>query len=191
MEIDFEGFKKLCRVEPGEEGDIDGAEWAPWIRIKPDGVYLKLPSDDEIKGFPELLKAMDLPEDLDEDAKNGKAPILSFPASAIAFERFLEAYSLYGCVDPFDYVEWQTKQYQQSGMLKDQPLQVQAIIDEIERQGHNPRDVLASEKYGWAKGAVRDAMRSKSTPFRGAEAFEPKGTFNKAWQRARDRFKDE
>lgn len=181
MEIDYEDFKELCRVEDGEEGDIDGAEWAPWIRIKLDGVYLKLPSDGYIESFPELLIAMELPEDIEEDAKQGKAPILPFPASVRAFQQFLENYGLYGCVDPFDFAEWQTKMNQRG--LRDASsgyAQEQAILTELQKQGHEPRLLIRKSGKADVKSEVRIALLKRPS------IFTP-DSFKHAWDRLRQK----
>ncbi|MCF7995187.1 MAG: hypothetical protein K9L32_00350 [Chromatiaceae bacterium] len=181
MEIDYEDFKRLCRVRDGEEGDTDGAEWAPWIRINTVGVYLKLPSDRYIESFPELLMAMDLPEDINEDAKHGKAPILSFPASVRAFQQFLEDFGLYGCVDPFDFVEWQAEKNQRA--LRDVSSgysQEQAILAELQKQGHEPKLLIRKSGKADVKSEVRMAL------LKSPSIFTP-DSFKHAWDRLRQK----
>lgn len=170
MKIHLEDFKRLCRVEDGEE---DGA-WTPWLSVREDGVYLKIPDESYFETFPELRIAYEFP------ASDPSQPVLKWGCSVEDFERFLEDYSVYGCVDPFDLLQWLQDQKSQKTGLKKQSQQDDAILAAISRKGIDPMRFPPQPKgRPGTKSEIGKEMLSDRS------LFQSMGVFNKAWDRLR------
>jgi hypothetical protein len=196
MDIGYDDFIRLCRVIPDMGAGVSEATrdkairdaldggWAPWIKIQPDGAYFRPPEgerDDEAWSEQELAQLYDCP------ITDPDAPALPFPCTIEQLEDFLEQYGLYGCVDPFDLLQWQREQQSRSLDLNKQARQEQAILVALSGEGIHPQSAPKNPpgKPG-IKSKIKQALVAEGN------LFQSVGAFDKAWERLRSdgRLKD-
>jgi hypothetical protein len=93
IQISYSDFVMLCQVH-------DPAKWAPWLSIKPEGVWIMPPPDDVQLAPTERSQWHEHPE------KDLTKPLVTFPCSLLQLQAFLEQSGVYGCIDPFDMAEF-------------------------------------------------------------------------------------
>ena len=186
MDIDYEDFIRLCRVIPEMNAELPesmkasiteaalNGGWAPWITIRRDGVYFRPPERQNGLGDAEIAAIYDCP------ITDPETPALRFPCSFEKFEKFLEEYSLYPSVDPFDMLQWQREQQSRSLDLNKQARQEQAILTALSGEGIDPQSLPKNPR---GKPGIK--RKIKQSLLGEGKLFGSAMTFDKAWERLR------
>ena len=129
--VRYEDFKRLLRVPDGEE---DG-EWTPWLSVREDGVYLKLPEESALLTTAELMAAFDFLEDVDFARVKRNPKVLAFRCDLSDLEAFVEGYGLSGAINAFDLADWLLGDKPASERQDDLAIELELIYDQIQREG--------------------------------------------------------
>ncbi len=103
MELGYADFVLLCRVE-------NPADWADWLELRHDGVYIKEPCSGITFAERAVLSR--------HPSGDLSKPALKFPCALAEFQRFLEDQDIYGAVDAFDMADWVRSKLETDYQLK-------------------------------------------------------------------------
>ncbi|MCM8625502.1 hypothetical protein [Accumulibacter sp.] len=91
MNIGYADFRLLCGVD-------DAEEWVPWMSVRGDGVYVKVPPAGLLASEAAALSA--------HPTGNLSEPALRFPCTLSELQVFLEESADFDCIDAFVMAKW-------------------------------------------------------------------------------------
>uniref|UniRef100_C6E2B7 Uncharacterized protein n=1 Tax=Geobacter sp. (strain M21) TaxID=443144 RepID=C6E2B7_GEOSM len=92
VKVGFADFMALCNID-------DRENWCGYS-VKPDGIYVVVPEDNDYR-TPREWKAL-----CHHPAKDLMVPLLTFPCSLNDLRRFVKTSGTNGCIDAFDMAEF-------------------------------------------------------------------------------------